>query len=424
MAGVYRSRGSVHVRALALAMVVAVAAATGLGGATASTARAEATPLQATRVVPAALGVADVLPDNGAVGQSLEVFDLSQCAPASDAVQWVAVVSFVEANATLAYIDLPVSAGGDWGGFLTIPTGAVPGAASVVAMCFDPTGTSQTKVNYAPAAVTVNLSGLSVSPASNAPGSVVTVSSTTPCPAPSGAGDWTVLVNFGQSSNLSIATKNFVVAGNGNWGGSFTVPTNVSFASAGFSATCFDATHKSADQVIYDNILFTVTQDTTPPVLHLPANRTVNATTKKGATVKFTATTTDTQDPAPTIVCQPKSGATFAIGNRGVSCIAHDLAGNSASGGFTITVRGAASQIRVLITTVRADKLSTSLTTSLVNDLGKAWTALAAGSKTRACTDMTAFSTLVKARTGHGITSAKASALRSASSRIRTVIGC
>jgi hypothetical protein len=87
---------------------------------------------------------------------------------------------------------------------------------------------------------------------------------------------------------------------------------------------------------------FTITvQDTTPPVLTVPANIVVTATTPAGAPVTFAPTAADLVDGARAVACAPASGSTFAIGTTTVSCSAGDTRGNSASASFTVTVNAA-----------------------------------------------------------------------------------
>ena len=50
-------------------------------------------------------------------------------------------------------------------------------------------------------------------------------------------------------------------------------------------------------------------------------------------------TATDAVDPAPSVVCTPASGSTFAIGTTPVTCTATDASDNSASASFTVTVQ-------------------------------------------------------------------------------------
>lgn len=83
---------------------------------------------------------------------------------------------------------------------------------------------------------------------------------------------------------------------------------------------------------------FTVTVvDTTPPVLTLPGDQTVEATSAAGAVVTFVTSATDLVDGSVAVVCTPPSGSTF-LGTTTVSCTATDAHGNLAAGSFTVTV--------------------------------------------------------------------------------------
>jgi hypothetical protein len=78
--------------------------------------------------------------------------------------------------------------------------------------------------------------------------------------------------------------------------------------------------------------------DVTPPVLTVPATKTVEATGPTGTVVTFTVTVTDTVDPNPTVVCTPTSGSLFPLGTTLVNCIAEDYSGNSTSLDFPVIV--------------------------------------------------------------------------------------
>ena len=84
---------------------------------------------------------------------------------------------------------------------------------------------------------------------------------------------------------------------------------------------------------------FTVTVvDTTPPVLSLPANLTVEANTTGGALVTLpTATAVDICDPNPTVT-QDQSSGFFPLGTTTVDVTATDASGNAATGAYTVTV--------------------------------------------------------------------------------------
>ncbi len=75
-----------------------------------------------------------------------------------------------------------------------------------------------------------------------------------------------------------------------------------------------------------------------PPVVNVPAN--MNVPTDPGmstATIEFTATVTS-QIPGATIVCVPASGSAFPLGVTTVTCTGRDVAGNTDSKSFTVTV--------------------------------------------------------------------------------------
>ena len=75
------------------------------------------------------------------------------------------------------------------------------------------------------------------------------------------------------------------------------------------------------------------------PVVTVPDDITVMATSAGGATVTFTATATDVEDGALVPVCTPASGSTFAIGTSTVTCTAVDSNENvAAPASFTVTV--------------------------------------------------------------------------------------
>jgi HYR domain len=72
-------------------------------------------------------------------------------------------------------------------------------------------------------------------------------------------------------------------------------------------------------------------RDTTAPVIQIPADIAVAATSPAGAAVSFSATATDAVDGTDVVSCGPSSGTTFAVGQTTVTCTAGDAAGNQAS---------------------------------------------------------------------------------------------
>jgi hypothetical protein len=79
--------------------------------------------------------------------------------------------------------------------------------------------------------------------------------------------------------------------------------------------------------------------DTTPPVLTVPGDITVEQATKAGTCAKFRVAAEDICDANPQIVCTSPSGTEFPLGDTEVTCTATDASGNvSAPGKFTVHV--------------------------------------------------------------------------------------
>ena len=83
---------------------------------------------------------------------------------------------------------------------------------------------------------------------------------------------------------------------------------------------------------------FKVTVQDTAPVLSLPGDKTVEATSANGAAVTYSASATDAVDGSVAVNCTPISGSTFGLGATTVNCSATDKAGNKATGSFKVTV--------------------------------------------------------------------------------------
>jgi hypothetical protein len=90
-----------------------------------------------------------------------------------------------------------------------------------------------------------------------------------------------------------------------------------------------------------------VVQDTKAPILSLPADQTLEATSAQGASLTFTATSNDLVDGNRPVSCVLDSDGTtavtsphtFPIGATKVDCSASDATDNTAAGSFTITVQ-------------------------------------------------------------------------------------
>jgi hypothetical protein len=78
--------------------------------------------------------------------------------------------------------------------------------------------------------------------------------------------------------------------------------------------------------------------EATPPVLHLPADITAEATSPAGAMVSYEATATDARDTDVVVICAPPSGSQFVLGATTVNCSATNSRNKTAEGSFSVTV--------------------------------------------------------------------------------------
>ena len=87
-----------------------------------------------------------------------------------------------------------------------------------------------------------------------------------------------------------------------------------------------------------EGVFRVIVQDTTKPVLTLPADIAREATGPGGAAVAYSVSAHDAVDGAIAASCAPISGATFALGSTPVNCSATDRSSNSVAGGFNVAV--------------------------------------------------------------------------------------
>ena len=78
--------------------------------------------------------------------------------------------------------------------------------------------------------------------------------------------------------------------------------------------------------------------DTIPPVIVVPNDMAIQATSSNPSPVTFSVSATDDTDGNLTPACSPASGSNFPIGITTVTCTAIDASRNSASESFTVTV--------------------------------------------------------------------------------------
>jgi hypothetical protein len=78
--------------------------------------------------------------------------------------------------------------------------------------------------------------------------------------------------------------------------------------------------------------------DSTGPVISVPGDFSVEATSSSGAVVTFSVSANDAVDGGVPVDCSPDSGSTLGLGSHLVTCTASDSHGNSSSRSFTVTV--------------------------------------------------------------------------------------
>ncbi|GAA2018516.1 hypothetical protein GCM10009740_02940 [Terrabacter terrae] len=101
---------------------------------------------------------------------------------------------------------------------------------------------------------------------------------------------------------------------------------------------------------------FTVmVKDTTPPVVTLPADISVEATGSSTAVSWDQPTATDSVDGSRDVTCMPASGSSFSVGTTTVSCTATDAAGNTGTASFKVTVSDTKAPVLSLPTDITAE---------------------------------------------------------------------
>jgi hypothetical protein len=74
-------------------------------------------------------------------------------------------------------------------------------------------------------------------------------------------------------------------------------------------------------------------------MIKVPRSIVVNATTKDGTYVKFSATATDNVSKIVSLICLPSSGSDFQIGNTTVRCTAQYANNSTSTSSFLVHVR-------------------------------------------------------------------------------------
>ncbi len=101
--------------------------------------------------------------------------------------------------------------------------------------------------------------------------------------------------------------------------------------------TTVDCSASDGGETAHKTFLVTV-QDTTGPIVTVPANMTAEATDYQGEIVTFTASANDLVDGSLPVECTSVSGTRFPVGTTWITCHATDTRDNEGSTTFAITV--------------------------------------------------------------------------------------
>ena len=176
------------------------------------------------------------------------------------------------------------------------------------------------------------------------------------------------------------------------------------------------------DQRNIQSATFSLTPpDVTPPVITPHPSITANATMASGALVTFNVQASDNVG-VVSLVCAPASGNVFPIGATHVQCTAKDAAGNVATSGFNVRIKGAPEQILDLAVRVGTTPMPLILKIRLITALAVAFANQS--NRAEACAALSAFIQLVQSQPPSVIPAAVKAQLIADAVRIKAVFGC
>jgi hypothetical protein len=162
-----------------------------------------------------------------------------------------------------------------------------------------------------------------------------------------------------------------------------------------------------------------------PVEITCPQDMAVPATTPDGASVDFSATTTEGCPPVSPVEYSPSPGSTFPIGSTTVTCTVTDACGHTASCSFNVRVKGAAEQIGDLTAVIQDLPIRPGIVKSLTAKMQAAGALVSLGNIQGACGALAAFIGEVSALRSSGqITPDQAALLIQEARRIGAVLGC
>jgi len=220
------------------------------------------------------------------------------------------------------------------------------------------------------------------------------------------------------------AHANLVIEATGPTGatGTYSVPTATDTVSGATTVTCapssgstFALGHTTVTCTSHDAAGNAATgtfdvhvRDTTAPVITVPADFSLQASSSSGIVATFATSATDVVDGTDPVTCSPASGTTFAVGHTVVSCTAHDAAGNTSSASLNVFVStsqtiydGAISMLGVL-NTLNGLQLSQSVYSDLRSQLITAGMSWISGDAVGACAAFDVFAASTQAQLSVG----------------------
>ena len=104
-------------------------------------------------------------------------------------------------------------------------------------------------------------------------------------------------------------------------------------------ATKYGATRQTISFELQSTETPSTKNDTVPPLILVPSDMTVDASSSQSATVSYSVKVIDDKDGILQAKCTPSSGSQFQVGENLVTCTASDFSGNLAKKSFKVIVR-------------------------------------------------------------------------------------
>jgi Tol biopolymer transport system component len=150
-----------------------------------------------------------------------------------------------------------------------------------------------------------------------------------------------ISVTFTDPKGTTVYQKSLTLNSQGNFNNEFDNPLYIKdMRDSGLyhAKFVYDTITKDFNWNYLSSVYKSPVYDIIPPVIVVPNNMAIQATSNNPSPVTFSVSATDDKDGSVTPICSPKSGSNFAIGTTTVSCTVTDNAGNTATKSFTVTV--------------------------------------------------------------------------------------